>query len=303
MKTNKVWVYSALVLSMIFWSLSFVWYKDIYQYLKPFTLIFFRLIISSILMLTATTLIGRLQKIKKEDRRLIFTLAFFEPLLYFIGESLGMQYVSPTVGAVIIATIPLLVPIAAFYFLKEKLTVLNLFGIAFSTLGVCLVLLDNTFSFVASPKGVMLLFVAVTAAVFYSIILMKASAKYNTLTIITYQNTIGVFYFLPLFFIFEFQYFKDIEFSSDMLIPLFEMAVFASTLAFLLFTYAIRQIGVSKANIFANLIPVFTAIFAFWLFGEEFYLQKIIGILVVIGGLFLSQFRKRSKKEVPLKNE
>ncbi|NQU81742.1 MAG: EamA family transporter [Bacteroidetes bacterium] len=49
--------------------------------------------------------------------------------------------------------------------------------------------------------------------------------------------------------------------------------------------------GASKANIFANLIPVFTAIFAFFLLKEILPLRKIIGITIVITGVFLSQYR------------
>lgn len=303
MKTRKFWVYAAIIMAMIFWSLSFVWYKEIYLFLKPITTIFLRLVISSIILLIATFLMGRLQKIEKADIKLILTLAFFEPLLYFMGESFGMMYVSPTLGSVIISTIPLFVPIAAHYFLKERLTRLNLFGIFFSSIGVCLVLFDSNFEITASPTGVMMLFLAVVSAVFYSIILMKASARYNTLTIITYQNTIGVFYFMPFFFIFEYDHFKTVEFTMAVLTPLFEMAVFASSFAFLFFTYGMRQIGISKANIFANLIPVFTAIFAYWLYNEELYFQKVMGILVVIGGLFLSQFRSRPKKLISVRNE
>jgi len=70
------------------------------------------------------------------------------------------------------------------------------------------------------------------------------------------------------------------------------LAVFCSSLAFVAFTIATREIGVSKANVFANLIPVFTGIFSFLVIGETLNLQKIIGIVVVVAGLFFSQLKK-----------
>ncbi|MEA3444978.1 MAG: DMT family transporter, partial [Bacteroidota bacterium] len=103
MKTEQFRIYAAIILAMIFWSLSFVWYKEIYQFLKPITVIFLRLIISSVILLIATSLMGRLQKIEKKDIKLIMVLAFFEPFLYFVGESFGMSYVSPVLGSVIIS--------------------------------------------------------------------------------------------------------------------------------------------------------------------------------------------------------
>jgi len=49
--------------------------------------------------------------------------------LYFIGETSGLNKVDPASTAVIISTIPLFTPLAAFYFLKEKVTAWNIAGI------------------------------------------------------------------------------------------------------------------------------------------------------------------------------
>lgn len=47
---------------------------------------------------------------------------------------------------------------------------------------------------------------------------------------------------------------------------------------------------------FINLIPVFTALFAWWIRGDIVNQQKVFGIIVVITGLFISQI-KRIKNE------
>ena len=80
-------------------------------------------------------------------------------------------------------------------------------GIIVSFAGILLMLFNPDFSLNASPKGVLLLFVAVFAAVAYSVIIRKISHEYNPVTIITHQNLIGAVYFLPLFLIFDFQTF------------------------------------------------------------------------------------------------
>jgi drug/metabolite transporter (DMT)-like permease len=72
-----------------------------------------------------------------------------------------------------------------------------------------------------------------------------------------------------------------------------QLAIFASSLAFLFFTMTVEKIGVSKANVFSNLIPVFTAVFSFFIIGETFSVQKIAGIFIVIFGVFLSQLKKK----------
>jgi drug/metabolite transporter (DMT)-like permease len=61
------------------------------------------------------------------------------------------------------------------------------------------------------------------------------------------------------------------------------------------FATATREIGISKANVFANIIPVFTGVFSFFLLGESLNLQKMLGIFLVVAGLLFSQLKKESQ--------
>ncbi len=283
----------AALLSMIFWSFSFVWVKIAYLAYGPLTVIFFRLVISVGLLFIFSFFVRRLQKLARKDYGIFLLLALFEPFLYFMGESYGLLYVSSTVAAVIVATIPLFAPITAWYFFKERLSLMNIAGLFLSFLGVCLVILNNDLSFSASPKGVMLEFMAVFAAVGYSTVLRKLAFRYNTFTIITYQNFIGIFMFLPFWSIFEAGGFMQTPFHWQAFRAIVLLSVFASTFAFILFTYSVRSIGINRSNMFVNLIPVFVAIFAWFILGDQLTVQKFAGITVVICGLFLAQIRRR----------
>ena len=173
---------------------------------------------------------------------------------------------------------------------------MNILGISFSILGVTLVIFNKTESVNASMFGIGMLSFAVVAAIGYTFVLKKLSDKYNSITIVTYHNFIGIFLFMPLFFILDFSEFKVTGFSSKAWVPLLELAIFGSSFAFIFFTFAIQKIGVGKANAFTNLIPVITAIIAFFVLNEKLNVNKISGILMVIGGLFLSQIRTSALK-------
>lgn len=284
---------AAAMLSMIFWSFSFVWVKIAYLAYGPLTVIFFRLIISVSLLVIFSLFVKKLQKLQSKDYKIFILLALFEPFLYFMGESYGLLYVSSTVAAVIVATIPLFAPIAAWYFFRERLSLMNIAGLILSFIGVCLVILNRDLSFSASPKGVMLEFMAVFAAIGYSSVLRKLAFRYNTFTIITYQNLIGIFMFLPFWTIFEAAGFMQTPFHWQAFRAIILLSVFASTFAFILFTYSVRTIGINRSNMFVNLIPVFVAIFAWFILGDQLTIQKFTGIVVVIAGLFLAQIRRR----------
>ena len=81
------------------------------------------------------------------------------------------------------------------------------------------------------------------------------------------------------------------------MISILELAIFASSLAFIFFTYGLNHLGITKSNIFINAIPVFTAIFAYFVLDELLNFQKMVGITIVISGLFLSQIKLNFNKQ------
>jgi len=298
MKNKDLLAYLSALGAVFFWSFSFVWFKIAYLAYKPISVVIIRLVISVILILILSWSLRKLQKIAKKDWKLFVLMAFFEPFLYFLGESYGLKYVSSTVAAVIVATIPLLSPVAAWYYFREKVSWPNVLGFAFSFAGVGLVVLNSSFQFDASPLGVGLEFIAVFAAIAYSIVLRNVVFRYNTLTIIAYQNLIGIVFFLPVWLLVDLNDFIATPFHPQAFRAIVLLAVFASTLAFIFFTQSIRQLGVNRSNTFVNLIPVFVAILSFLVLNETMDIQKITGILVVIAGLFLAQSgRRQSSKQ------
>ena len=291
MGQKKGIVYLAIIFAMIFWSFSFVWVKEVYVAYGPLTTVFVRLLIATSLLIIYGRITRKLIKIERKDYRAFILLAFFEPFLYFMGESFGLQYVSSTMGAMIIATIPLFSPIAASRYYGEKLSIRNLIGIILSFLGVGIVVFDSSFNFIASPLGIALEFLAVFSAIAYTVVLKDLSHKYNPTTIITYQNFIGIFFFLPLWLIFESKTMFSTPFNLPAFIAILKLAIFASCIAFILYTYSIKNLGINNANMFINIIPVLTAIFAWYILDDALTMRKIVGIGVVITGLFIAQVK------------
>lgn len=296
MKNKEFMAFGSALGAAFFWSFSFIWFKIAYLGYNPITVVIFRLAISAGLITLIAWGLKRLQKPSRKDFRLFLLMALFEPFIYFLGESYGLMYVSPTVAAVIVATIPLISPVAAWYFYREKLKWMNSAGLLFSFAGVALVVLNGSFRFEASPLGVGLEFMAVLAAISYSVVLRNLVGRYNTLTIIAYQNIIGVVLFLPIWLTFEFNDFLTRPFHPEAFRAIIFLAVFASTLAFVFFTQSIRQLGVNRSNTFINLIPVFVAILSFFILKESLEFQQIIGIVIVVAGLFLAQIKRKNRK-------
>ncbi|MEA1973214.1 MAG: DMT family transporter [Candidatus Cloacimonadota bacterium] len=285
---KKIKIIIFALLAMLFWGSSFVWFKEVYVYYKPVTVTVARLSISYFLLLIWAKSTNKYEIIKKEDLKSIMLLAFAEPFCYFIGESFGMQFVSPTLGAIIISTIPLITPFFAYFILKERITLWTIGGLILSFYGVIIIVSQNSIGEI-SFLGIGLMFFAVISGTLYGIFLKRVIDKYSAVTIVRYQNFFGFLYFLPLFLFIELDDFLAVPFSWQAIEPIFKLAIFGSTLAFILFTQVIRNIGLSIANLYANFIPVFTTIVAYFVLEEPITSRKLLGISIVISGLLLSQ--------------
>ncbi len=298
-KLPKPLTYTLAVFAMLFWGMTFVWSKVVFKYYDPIVTITIRLLISSIIMgLMMLLFFKSAFKNPLKHIKWFLILALFEPFLYFIGESFGLLLVDASITAVVISTIPIFTAIMGVYFFKEKLSRLNIAGIAISFMGVLLMLFNNQFQIKVSFIGISLLMLAVFSAVGYSTMLRKISPIYHPVQIILVQNLIGFFMFLFVWIFIDTSYVWNTKLNYELWSSLLMLAVFGSSLAFMFFTITIREFGVAKSNVFSNLIPIFTAITAYFVLDEKFTIVKLSGMAIAIFGLFLTQ--RKAKTEIEL---
>jgi len=256
-----------------------------------YALIFFRMAIAGIILLAVSLAFKQLEMPRKKDIKWFLLLALTEPFLYFIGETYGMKLTaSPTICSVIIATIPIFSLVFALTFLRERISKSNMVGIFLTLPGICFVVFEGGVGGVEHPIGVAMLFLAVFSAVAYALVIKKLSNLYNSITINTWQHVIGAIYFLPLFFVVDYQTVKTFSFSWEWIRPLLLLAVFCSCICYFLFINTVKELGVARTSTFTSLVPIVTAIGAFLLGEETLPARKVLGMAIVVTGLILSQY-------------
>ena len=87
--------------------------------------------------------------------------------------------------------------------------------------------------------------------------------------------------------------------TFDGLLIIVYVAIFPSCLAQIFLLRGVDLIGPGRAGVYVNLVPVFTAILAVGLLGEQFAPFHAIALVLVIGGILLAQ---RTPKPVPATN-
>ena len=292
-----------MVLSSAFWGASFIFTKGLFlsePAISPTIILTGRMLIATLFTMPLLMLTGRLERIKREHIKYFLILAFTEPFLYSICETGGVQYVSGSLASIIVATIPLFIPFGMALVYKEKLKIKAVIGVLLSLVGIALMSLDDDFSFSASPKGLILLACAVFIAVVYTLILVKILDHYHPITITSYQNLIGLFYFAPLMLVMDYDRLPLLSYSAKMWLLLAFLGIFCSTVAYMLFNYGMKKLGATAGSVYNNIIPVFSLLLALAIGQESISLLKVVGMLIVLFGLTVAQKtfgQKHNKKE------
>jgi len=191
--THNGRIYIGLLLAVIFWGMSFVWVDQMLAVGMPsYTLLTIRLGIAAVVLFFISLGLGKIQRIHCRDLKWIILMALFEPFLYFLGETNGIQLTTPTTASVIISTIPIFAMLLGVLIYREKVSILNVFGTVVAVAGVIVTLSGKSMSLQINLNGVLLLFLAVGAANGFSLIVKKLTVSYNMFTVVLYQNVIGV---------------------------------------------------------------------------------------------------------------
>lgn len=299
MKNSKTLTYILIIASVIFWGVSFIMTKELLEapHMTVSILITLRLTVATAVMVPCLALTRKLERIRRGDFKWFLLLALAEPFFYNLCETNGVDNVSSSLASVIVATIPLFVPFGMWLGYRKKIKPSMIVGVTMSLGGVGLMLMGGE-ELTGSVKGLLFLCGAVVVAVVYTLILVKIVDHYRPVTITTYQNLIGLIYYLPLAlfsastegFQFSILCFQPKDWAMLLL-----LGICCSTLAYVFYNRGVRHLGASEACIFNNAIPVVTFFAALTVPGlaypETFSWAKLIGILIVISGVVIAQGR------------
>lgn len=295
---SKVLIYIASLFAITLWGMSYIWTDQLIEAgVSVFYFVFVRIFLAGIILFLFNSAYARIKRIQKQDIPKYLLLAFFEPFIYFICETIGLKMTgSPTLSAMVIATIPIFSIGAGIIFFKEKINGVNIIGILLSLIGIVMVAMAKGEVGENFIWGIILLLVAVISEVGHASITKSLSGNYSSQTIVMYQFLIGSVYLFPLFLWKGLDGFdKKIYLSAEVWYPIICLAILCSSLAFSLWVSTIKNLGVAKSSIFSALIPVTAAIIA-WILGHEMLnSRQWIGIAISSFGVILSQYSKKKK--------
>lgn len=281
----------ALLLTNLFFAinLSAVKHLTVLQLAKPFGINVVRVGISVILFWLLYLLKPVNIFIEKKDRLRLVLCAVTG---IAVNQSLFLKGLSLTYSihaSLLMLTTPLLIVFIAAWILKEKLSLMKIFGLALGIAGAVVLISARDHSGNGSDVfwGDVLIIINAVSYTFYFILVKPLMRKYNPVVVVRWIFTIGLLLVLP----FGWTEFTEIPWarydSSD--ITCMVLVVFTGTfLAYLFNVYGLKTLGASTAGFYIYTQPVFAALIAMIFLKEELTVYKIIAALLIFAGVFLA---------------
>src|SRR6056297_39941 len=291
---------SGLSFSLIF-GFSFMFTKNVLQTISPFQIMGYRFLSAAILV-NLLWLFGIIKiNLNFNDLKYLFYISLAQPIFYFIFETTGMNYTTSSEAGLLISLIPVAVTILAVFFLNEKPSKKQLFFIILSVLGVMfIIIMKGTTEIRGNFLGMALIGGAVLMAGIFNILSRKFSVNFNPETITYFMMTIGALVFNTILLSMDStsfsNYFKPLL-DIDILISVLYLGVLSSVLAFFFMNFTLSKLPAAQSAVFANFVTVVSIFAGVFIRNEPFYWFQIIGAIVIIIGVWGTNYYGNIQKQ------
>ena len=223
-----------------------------------------------------------------QDELLMVALGVTGGSLYFLTENSAMIYTTTTNTSLIVCLCPLFAALLiAMFFRSQRLHGVQIVGTVMAAIGVIIVVLNGHFVLHLSPLGDTLAFGACLCWALYSLLMIPASCRYDTLFITRKVFFYGLLSMIPYFLIYPDLPSLSVVLRPDVMANLVFLGCVASMLCFLAWNWVIKKLGAVIATNYVYFNPVTTVIFAWLILSERITVYFLIGTLLILTGMYL----------------
>ena len=281
-----------VVCATLFWAGNFNIGKVAFlENISPFTLAFLRWTLVWIILLPFTYKeILNLKNIIIKNFKFIFLLGLSSVFLYSALTYKALNYTQVINASLFNTAVPATIILVCFLLKIEKTNIFQLSGLLTSTLGILAIVTKLDLNILLSldfNKGDLLMIVAIISWGVYSALLKKRNFEISLLALVQITCTFGLIMLAPAFLV-ELNQGQSVDMNLNLFYILLYVAIFPSIGSYYCWSGAVSIIGANRAGIFLSLIPLFSTLFAIILFDEKFLFFHLIGTILIILGLFLS---------------
>lgn len=287
---QRWWAYALPMIAVLIWSLNITVTRYVAEFISPISISFYRWLIAFVLMSPFVLL--SVWKYRTEIRQHAWQFAllgacgmvFYQGLAYSAAH-----YTTATNMGIINAFTPIFTIFISMFILKEMPTRYAVIGGILSFLGLLYVMSQGNLQslmHLAGHWGDLLMILAVFLYAFYGVFLKKWQIQMPLLTSLYVQIAFALLFHLPFVFVLG----LDVINSQNVGSVLYA-GVFPSIVAPLVWMMAVQYIGPNRTSIFMNVMPIATALIAYFWLNEAWTIYHTIGGVIILLGIALAQKR------------
>ncbi len=280
--------FTALFTVMI-WGTTFISSKILLQEFTPVEVLFYRFVLGlfALMIVYPKPMKGTTWK-----QEVLFAVGGLSGItLYYLLENIALTYTMASNVSVIVSTAPIFTVLFCNMLYKdEKRTGIKFFiGFLITMAGIWMISFNGA-ELKLNPLGD---FLSLIAAVMWGVY----SAAYKKITSFGYpviQTTRRMFFYGVVFMI-PFLFFMDFELDLSgfgnpvLLLNILYLGFGACALCFLTWNYAVTKLGAVKSSFYIYLVPVITVVMSSIILKEQMTVIAIVGTILTIAGLFVSE--------------
>ena len=284
--------YIMLVCATLFWAGNFMVGKLAFlTNIPPMSLVFYRWSLVWLILLPFTFKeIIKYKDIILNNLPLLFFLSLTSVGLFNSFTYLSLVHTQVINASLFNTAIPAIIILLCFIFKIEKTNKFQIFGLILAVFGILSIITKLDLNVLLSlnfNKGDLIMIGGVITWGLYSAFLKKKKFTIPLLTLVQVLCTFGLIFIFPQFY-YEYSQGQLIKFDINLFYILIFLALFPSIGSYYCWAGAVSIIGANRAGIFLSLIPLFSTIMAITFYNEQFELFHLIGAVLIILGLFLS---------------
>ncbi|MFT6444835.1 MULTISPECIES: DMT family transporter [Sulfitobacter] len=275
----------------VMWSSAFTSARIIVADASPLMALSARYLISGLIGVGIALALGQTWRLTRAQWRATIIFGVLQNAVYLGMNFVAMQTVQASLAAIIASTMPLLVGLATWLFLGEKLKPLGIAGLIAGVIGVAIIM-GARISGGVDLTGLLLCGVGVVALSAATLLVRGATSGGNFLMVVGLQMLVGCVALSIATLLFETPHISP---SWPLALAFLYTCLVPGLLATVVWFWLVNRIGATRAATFHFLNPFFGVAIAWLLLGEPLGVQDIIGVAVIALGILAVQVSRQRR--------
>ncbi|WP_372890226.1 DMT family transporter [Rhodosalinus sp.] len=273
----------------VMWSSAFSAGRIISTAAPPLTALSLRFVVAGVIGIALARALGQSWRLTPAQWRATIVFGICQNALYLGLYWVAFQTVEASLGAIIASAMPLLVALAGWIVLGERVAPLGVAGLIAGFAGVALIM-GARFQGGADPFGVTLCVIGVLALSVATLTMRGVSSGGNFLMVVGLQMLVGAVVLLPFALALEE---LRVDWSARLVAAYLYTILVPGLAATLVWFLLVHRIGAVKAATFHFLNPFLGVAIAAVLLDEQLGPLDLVGVTVIAFGILAVQLSKQ----------